>query len=472
MKILFCTPEVYPFSKIGGVADFSASLPKSLSTYNNDIRVVSPFHKQVRKSYGDSVKLIGEKTITMGDKVQKASYYFLRYEEIDYYFIDNEYFNRKNIFGYDDDFFRFAFFNLAILEMLQVIDFYPNIIHLNDWTTSLLPYFLSSYYENDENYLNIKTLLTIHNLEKQGNFPKYYEDFFEKKNFTYLHLNDINFLKTGIMRSTRINTVSKSYRSEMMTKFFGFTLDGALKSRQFQLKGIQNALDFNLYNPETDENLFKNYNLNTYLEGKKVNKVKLLETVGFPDKTKPIVSFISRFAKEKGLPLIIEVIEEFLQNDSIYFFVIGDGDELYTEYFNELTLKYPKNVHYILGHNHNISQKFYAGSDILLMPSLYEASGLNQMIAMRYGTLPIVRETGGLKDTVIDYYKDKIEGTGFTFENFDEGEFKEAIINALELYNTDKPNWFRIIKNAMRIDNNIEKMAAEYQKLYEEVLND
>ena len=432
---------------------------------------VDQFEKQYVEGFSPDLELITNVTFEKLniENVEIAKYYKMEYNDVTHFFIGHEFFNRKYFFNHDDDFLRFTFLNKAILELMSLIDFFPEIMHLNDWSTSLIPYIISSEYSEDSRYTNIKTLLTIHNLEKQGAFARDYEKYFTKKNFTYLHLNDINFLKTGIMRATRINTVSKSYRSEMLTKFFGFTLDGALKSRQYQLKGIQNGIDYNLYNPETDKNIYFNYNINNFEEGKKINKSSLLKDYNLKDQSKPIVSFISRFAKEKGISLIIDTIEEFLIKDLIYFFVIGEGDIEYEKYFNNLAKKYPDNVVYVLGHNQKISQKFYAGSDLLLMPSLYEASGLNQMIAMRYGCLPIVRETGGLKDTVTPF--DKNNANGFSFKNFDDKELNEAIYEAITLFNKDKSKWNKLIYNAMSIDNSIERMALEYDKLYEEIIN-
>ncbi|VEU81070.1 glycogen synthase [Haploplasma axanthum] len=470
MKVLFCSPEVYPFSKIGGLADFSAALPSSLNHMGNTVYVVSPYYERVKREYGKDMEFVGEREIKIGDEIQIAKYYRTTYNDVRYFFVSHEYFNRKYFFNHSDDVQRFLFFNLAILELIPLISFYPDLIHVNDWATSLVPYFLSTIYSTNSEYEHIKTLLTIHNLEKQGAFSRDFESFFGNRNFTYIHLNNVNFLKTGIMRSSKINTVSKSYRSEILTKFFGFSLDGALKSRQFELYGIQNGLDFNLYNPKTDKYIFKNYDISSHKDGKRINKEKLLKEIGFEDNNKMVLTFISRFAKEKGVALINEVIEKYLKDDRFYFLVIGEGDINYEDHFFKLVDTYPKNIHFVHGHNHETSQKFYAASDLLLMPSLYEASGLNQMIAMRYGTLPLVRETGGLKDTVIPYDEVTKIGTGFTFENFDDEELRDAIDKAVDIYYNKPKTWDNIVENAMAIDNNIEKMAKEYNELYKDII--
>lgn len=470
MKILFCSPEVYPFSKAGGVADFSASLPKALNKLNTVVNVVTPYHQVVKDEYSSEMQFVGSKTIVLDNMEEIANYYKTSRDGVNYYFIEHSFFNRVKFFDHDDDIKRFMFFNLAILELIDLIKYYPDIIHLNDWTNALLPYFLDSFYKEKLGYENIKTLLTIHNLEKQGAYPKTYEHLFTKKNFTYLHIDNINFLKTGIMRSSKINTVSHSYRSEMLTKFFGFSLDGALKSRQLDLRGIQNGLDFELYNPELDPYIFKNYNIDNFTKGKKINKENLYEELGFKDSNKMLVSYIGKFGKQKGIDLITSVIDKYLINDEFYFVVNGQGDYQYETYFSELALKYPDNFRYFEGFKHKLSQKIYASSDLLLMPSLYEASGLNQMIAMRYGTIPLVRETGGLKDTVTSYDKATNTGTGFTFENFDAKEFSEAIDLAVYYYNNEKEHFNNIISNGMKIDNDILSMAKEYHNLYFEIL--
>lgn len=469
MKVLFCSPEVYPFSKIGGLADFSASLPQALNTLGDTVYIVSPYYSRVKKHYGDQMTYIGEKEIVFGEKIEIAKYYSLRLNDTNYYFVGHEFFDRKSFFNHSDDAKRFIFLNVAILELLKVINFYPEVIHINDWTSSLIPYFLDTHYRNNESYKNIKTLLTIHNLEKQGNYPKIYEKYFSKKNFTYLHLDNINFLKTGIMRADQINTVSKSYREEILTKFYGFSLDGALKSRQNVLHGIQNGLDLNLYNPKMDGFIYNQYDITNFSEGKLLNKEALFKETGFKDLNKMTISFISRFATEKGIHLIMEVIEKYLANNEIYFLVIGEGDIQFEEYFNTLSKKYPNNCYYIKEHNQEYSQKFYAASDVLIMPSLYEASGLNQMIAMRYGTIPIVRATGGLKDTVTPFNSETNEGNGFVFENFDDDEFTDSINLALNYYNNEKDKFNTIIKNAMSVNNDIETMTKQYKKLYKEI---
>ena len=261
MKILFCSGEVFPFSKSGGLADVASALPKALKNHHDDIIVISPFYKTLSVKHKD-MTFLGVGTVSMADFKQEALYYEYILDDVRYVFIDNkQYFDRPFYYNQSDDAERFTFFNLAILESLPILNFYPDIIHVNDWQTALIPFFLDEKYRKlDEGYKNIKTILSIHNLEKQGAYPIETEKLFNCKNYTYIHLGQVNFLKCGIMRADMINTVSKSYRDEILTKFYGFTLDGALKSRQYDLTGILNGID-DSYNPKTDQLIEQNYDL-------------------------------------------------------------------------------------------------------------------------------------------------------------------------------------------------------------------
>lgn len=470
MKILFCTTEVQPFSKDGGLADFSASLPKALNSLGNKVNIVSPYYKVIKEDYGHKAVYLGERKINFGDFEELANYYLIVENEQEFYFVSHPYFERDNYYDYRDDAKRFVFYNIAILEMISLINFYPNIIHVNNWHTALIPYFIDSIYLNHPHYKDIKTLLTIHTLEKQGSFPMAVETFITKKNYTYQHNDQVNYLKAGIMRASRINTVSKSYRSEILTKFFGFSLDGPLKARQYELLGIQNGIDFSIFNPSTDANIFKNYNVDNFIEGKQINKTHLLNELNFKDKNKPIVTLMGRLASDKGIDLIIEFIDHYLKNDLFYLIVAGGGDYEYEDFFEALKEKYPNNFHFYKGHTHKINQNIFSASDIFIMPSLYEASGLNQMAAMRYGVIPIVRSTGGLKDTVSQYDFNTKTGNGFLFKNYDSDELMEVLDKVLDIYKNDKETWNTIVINGMNLDNSIDKMAKAYHELYEEMM--
>lgn len=472
MNLLFCTTEIRPYSKEGGLADFSASLTNQLNSINNKVSVVSPYYREVIEKYGDKAVFIGREEIKFGSFMEVAEYYLIVKDGIEYYFVSHPYFDRKNYYDYRDDAKRFIFFSHAILKMLELINYYPDVIHINNWQTALIPYIKDTLYLDNLSYQNIKTLLSIHTLERQGSFPMAVETFFTKKNYTYEHYGQINFLKAGIMRASKINTVSKTYRSEILTDFFGFSLNGALKSRETELIGIQNRISFDYYNPLTNQDLFYNYDFNSFEKGKLENKQELLKSIGFNDFNKPIISVVGRLAREKGLDLILDIIDDYLKEDKLYFLVSGQGDFEYEDVLNSLMDKYPNNVYYHKGYDEKLYQNLFAATDIFLMPSLYEASGYNQMIAMRYGAIPIVRSTGGLKDTVKHYNEAKNSGTGFLFKNYDSTELDDILNYVINIYNNKPDVWNKIIVNAMQEDNGIDKMVKEYQSLYEELLID
>jgi starch synthase len=473
MKILFCSGEAHPFSKSGGLADVSYALSKALLKKGHDIKIITPLYQNLI-SKKDTFKHIGEAKIKVGNQYETAVYYITTYDGLSYVFVDHEkFFNKSKYYGYSDDALRFTFFNLAILEYIKLTKNYPNIIHANDWQTSLVPFFLDVFYRRlDSSFKDIKTLLSIHNLEKQGAFPMDIESLFNHKNFTYIHMNQVNFLKCGIMRANAINTVSENYKDEILTRFYGFSLDGPLKSRQYDLYGILNGFDDELYNPKNNKNIYQGYDEETHTIGKKINRKELIKFFNLkPDLDIPIVSFIHRFARQKGLDIIMEVLEDYLKIGAFYFIAIGSGDALYESYFMKLQKKYPEYVYYKEGFDVNLEQKVYASSDLFMLPSLFEPCGLNHMIAMKYGALPIVRETGGLKDTVTPYNKFSGIGVGFTFKNYNKSEFIEAIDQSLELYHEDKEAFNSMVHQAMHIKYSVSKMASQYEDLYNKILN-
>ncbi|MFU8792750.1 MAG: glycogen synthase [Acholeplasmataceae bacterium] len=469
MKILFCSGEAHPFSKTGGLADVMYMLPKALKQLGHDVKIMTPLYQNIKKD--DSFIHLGSKIVRMDDHIKKATYYLKTYDGLDYVFIENnEFFDRIKYYNYEDDAMRFTFFNFAVLESLKAIDFSPDIIHLNDWQTGMIPFLLHAHYLHDPFYKKIKTLLSIHNLEKQGAFALDYERLFNAKNYTYIHFDQVNFLKSGIMRADAINTVSESYKEEAMTKFYGFSLEGALKSRKHQLFGILNGLDQSLYNPQTSEHLKYHYDEKTFIEGKKNNKHALLETLNM-DNDKPLIAFIGRFARQKGIDLMMAALESFLKNNHINLIAIGKGDRLYETYFERLEDTYPHSVKVIKGFDFALSQHVYAASDFFLMPSLFEPCGLNHMIAMRYGSLPIVRRTGGLKDTVTPYNPNTGIGCGFSFENYDANELSDVLNQAITLFHEDKESINHLIEQAMHVNYSLPKMAKSYEDLYQKLIN-
>jgi starch synthase len=419
------------------------------------------------------MKFLGYQTILMGPYEKKALFYTLDYEQTTYIFIEcDELFNRPKLYGYEDDAIRFTFFNFAILEYIKLTEDFPEIIHVNDWQTGMLPFLLDVKYRHQfKGFLNIKTLLSIHNLEKQGSYTIETEKLFGNKNFTYIHDDRVNFLKCGIMRANAINTVSDNYKHEILTRFYGFSLDFALRSKAHDLYGILNGLDQDVYNPKTSKALIENYDEFTFLEAKKANKEHIITRFQFTkDLDKPLVIFNSRFARQKGIDLLMHVLEDYLRRKDFYFIAMGSGDMIYESFFKEMSYEYPTHVAYVQGFDHDLSDLLYAASDLFILPSLFEPCGLNHMIAMRYGSLPLVRETGGLKDTVTPYNKYTNIGVGFTFKNYDAIELDEALQEALALYREHKDAWQSLIQQAMHVNHSVEKMAKQYESLYVNII--
>jgi starch synthase len=473
MKIYYTSSEAYPFSKSGGLADVAAALPKTLHNHGHDLKVFIPFYKQNMANINEFIKL-GDASITINKSSYKATFYQSTLHDVPYILIYNkQLFDRQNYYGHEDDALRFTFFNHAILTYINNFDDFPDVLHLNDWQTSLIPFLLDTHYiKLNPRFKSIKTLLTIHNLEKQGSFPLENEVLLDNTNFTYIHLDKLNFLKTGIMRAHAINTVSESYKQEILTRFYGFNLQGPLKSRQYQLFGILNGFDETIYNPVTSPYLTQNYNEDTFEVGKKYNKKAILEKFGFEvDLNKPMIAFINRFARQKGIDLLMHVLDEYLENDAFYLVIMGKGDPLYATYFESLSKKYPKLVYFQNSYEMQLSHQVYAASDLFLLPSLFEPCGLNQMIAMKFGALPIVRETGGLKDTVTPYNKFTGVGVGFAFKNNDDEELKETMDQAIALYHDENIKFTDMIHQAMHVHHSMDKMAQQYETLYAKLIN-
>lgn len=471
MKILFCVGEVYPYSKTGGLADVAQSLPKALKELNHDLQIITPFYDKTGLNIAD-LDFIGNQDIMIASEKKLASFYRLEDDGIIYIFVKyDDYFFREHYYGYPDDASRFTFFNFAILEYIRLSNDIPDIIHANDWQTSIITFLLDVHYKNKyPNFKNIKTVLSIHNLEKQGAFPIETENLFRHKNFTYIHMGQVNFLKCGIMRAHAINTVSENYKNEILTHFYGFNLDGALKSRVHDLYSILNGLDQKLYQTKENKYLYASYDDSSFIFGKHENKSKLLEDLNLKNHDLPLFSFVGRFARQKGIDLLMSTLDDYLSNQKMNLIIMGMGDLEYELYFKDLKKKYPDSVYLHEGFNFKLSHKFYAASDFFLLPSLFEPCGLNHMIAMKYGSLPIVRETGGLKDTVTSYNKYTGVGVGFSFKNFDAIELKETIDIAIDLFHNDKETFQYLIKQAMHVNHNIQKMAKQYESLYQKLL--
>lgn len=465
MNIIFVSSEVYPFQKHGGLADISASLPKTLSQKGFHVKTILPLYED--DEFQNAYQLFKTKTIQFGQESIETSYYQYTFEGHDYIFVKN---SLLSALDPNETFLTYVMFNVSVLSILKDLGDPVDILHINDWHTSLIPFLLDSMFRpNDPFYENIKTLLTIHNLERQGQFDRQFETYLPYKNFTYILNGHINFLKTGIMRANYINTVSRTYKQEILLRFYGFDLDSALKARQDHLEGILNGFDHHLYDPTTSKTLHINYDLDTYEKGKALNKTKFLESLGLNDDTLPLMLFNGRLGRQKGIDIMKSSLEDALSNASINLVIIGEGEAKYEAYFKELERKYKDHVHFFEGFDQTFSEKAYAASDFFLLPSLFEPSGLNHLIAMRYGSLPIVRETGGLKDTVFSKGPNQ---NGFTFINYDEQEFQDVFLEAISYYYEKNPLFHEKITHAMQVTSHLEDMAENYIHLYDKVMNE
>ena len=400
---------------------------------------------------------------------------------VTYYFVDNQdYFNREGFYGYDDDAERFSFFCRAVLNMLPAIDFWPDVIHTNDWHAGLVNVFLKLEHQGDERYAGIRTIYTIHNLKYQGVFPKDVMSDVLGLDWKYFNNGDlefydaVNFMKGGLIYADYISTVSRTYAQEIQYEYFGEHLDGLLRSRKDTLFGIVNGIDYDVYNPATDKHLFVNYDktdsFNSF-ERKCDNKEKLQEQLGLPRGRKiPMVSMISRLVSAKGLDLIVRMMDELLQHENFQFVLLGTGDKIYEDWFKGLAWRFPSKVSTNIYFSNELAQRIYAASDIFLMPSNYEPCGIGQLIAMRYGAIPVVRETGGLRDTVQQYDKYSDTGNGFVFANYNAHEMMYALKRALSTYGNFEI-WTKIERNAMNTDYSWTGSAREYKQLYEKLIS-
>jgi starch synthase len=470
LKILYVSAEVSPFAKTGGLADVAGSLPKALALKGNDIRVVMPKYKGIDVC----TNYIADFPVQMGGKKETCIVRETETANFPLYFIDNyNYYDKDGIYGHFDDGERFIFFCKAVLEMLPKINFQPDIIHCNDWHTGPICMLLKEHYYKKSFYSSIATVFTIHNLEYQGNFPKdiiktfnINEDIFtpEKAEF----YGGFSFMKAGIVYADLINTVSGMYAKEIQTPEYGERMDGLLRKRSKDLYGIVNGINYEEFNPESDTQIFKNYSINNIID-KKENKYELQKEFDLPVGDMPVIGLISRLSSQKGLNLIIEKIDQILDWD-LQFILLGTGDDYYHETFAEIKKKYPKKFGLRLELNFPLAQRIYAGSDMFLMPSRFEPCGLGQLISLRYGTIPIVRATGGLAETIIDYDYNYDMGNGFSFKEFSSEDMVNAIERAISLYGGNPCEWNKLVSRALSLDFSWNKSAQKYMELYYEAV--
>ena len=471
MRVLYATSEAYPFAMSGGLADVSGALPKALRRRLVGCRVIMPLYEDIPEELRVNMNFITNITVPVSWRRQYCGLFEARYNGIVYYFLDNQYyFKRKGLYGHYDDAERFAFFSRAVLEVIPYLDYTPDVIHCNDWQTAMVPVYLDMFYRQDARYKDIKTVYTIHNIQYQGKYG--YEligdvlGIPEDKAGIVIYDNCVNLMKAAIQCSDKITTVSPTYAKEILDPYYSHGLDGILKEYEFKLCGIVNGIDSVVYDPATDKALFKNFSAEDFSQ-KSVNKSELQRLMNLPLKEDtPLIGMVTRLVKHKGLDLVKCVFEDLLQKD-VQFVILGSGEWEYETFFYEMSQKYPDKVSLKLGFIPDLARKIYAGADIFLMPSQSEPCGLAQMIALRYGTIPVVRQTGGLNDTIKDSGDGK--GNGFTFASYNAHDMENAVNRAMSGYE-NKDGWNILVKRAMDCDNSWNISAGAYIGLYKEIV--
>lgn len=475
-KILFVASEGVPFIKTGGLADVVGSLPKCIDKRYFDVRVILPKYTCISQEMKDKMSYV---THFYMDFHWKNEYVGIMYAEVDgvkYYFIDNEmFFNGFRPYS-DNALFeieKFAFFSKAALSILPVIDFRPDVIHCHDWQTGLIPVYLKERFQGNEFFRGIKSVMTIHNLKFQGKWSvKEVKDITGLPDYFFtpdkLELfKDANLLKGGLVYADAITTVSQTYANEIKTPFYGEQLDGLLRARSNDLRGIVNGIDYEEFNPETDKYIEHHYNAVNFRKEKIKNKRALQAELGLDqDDRKFMIGIVSRLTDQKGFDLIDRMMDELCQ-DNVQIVVLGTGEERYENMFRHYDWKYNDRVSANIYYSEALSHKIYAASDAFLMPSLFEPCGLSQLMSLRYGTVPIVRETGGLKDTVQPYNEYESTGTGFSFGNYNAHEMLATIRYAERIYYDRKREWNKIVDRAMAADFSWSVSAAKYQEMYD-----
>jgi starch synthase len=477
-SILFVGGEALPFIKTGGLADVMASLPNALVKRGHDARVVIPLYSKIIEKYYDRLERIGTIQVHSGWIDQPATFYTATVDGVVYYFIEHQhYFEREGLYGYEDDGERFAFFQRAALDMIYFINWWPNIIHSNDWQAGMIPLLCHACYADDQRYQAIKHVFTIHNLAFQGNFgvdmlPSCLGlDYYYFDNGSIKFDTGISFMKAALVYADKITTVSPTYSSEILTQTYGEKMDSILRYRRDDLWGIVNGIDTREWDPKTDKQLAKNYDVKSYASGKKANKLALQKQLGLKETNDVcVIGIVSRLTNQKGIYLITDRLQEIMGMD-IQFVVLGTGETNAENAFKWMENEYKGKGVYYCGYNEELAHLIYAGCDLFLMPSLYEPCGIGQLIAMHYGTLPLVRETGGLKDTVHPYNQYTGEGNGFSFWAANADDMMYTLRWAVEQYYDNKPGWKGLIKSAMTTDVSWEKSAGIYEQLYYQLCN-
>jgi len=480
-NILFVSSECYPFIKTGGLADVVGSLPKYFNKKYYDVRIILPLYAAIKEEYKEKMVYLKNFYFDYAGQDRYVGLFDLEMDGIKYYFIDNqEYFGASKPYTNNfEDIIKFIFFDKAVLSSLPNLNFRPDIIHCHDWQTGLIPIYLRSFFLSNPYYHSIKSIMTIHNLKFQGvqnkEMIQYYSSlddwYFEDDRLGFNDNKDGNMLKGGLVFADAITTVSPSYAEEIKTPLYGEYLDYLMRRRSKDLRGILNGLDYNDVNPESDSKINKNYNIDNAIDGKQENKIIMQQKLGLPvDKNKMMIGIVSRLTDQKGFDLILTIFEKLCHYD-IQLIVLGTGEKDYENSFKYFEWKYPNKVKACIYYSEEMSRQIYAASDAFLMPSLFEPCGLSQLFALRYGSLPIVRETGGLKDTVQPYNYVTNTGNGFSFANYSSEELFKTCEVAIGLYYDYRDNYNKMIKRAMSCDFSWSQQVLKYQEMYDWLLN-
>ncbi|MBO5648807.1 MAG: glycogen synthase GlgA [Clostridia bacterium] len=473
MKLLYVGAEALPFASTGGLADVLGSLPAALKRKQGedlDIRVVLPLYQSVSEKYRSQMELVTEFYVQLSWRHQYCGLYSYELNDVTYYFVDNQYyFSRSNLYGNFDDGERFAFFCMAVMEMMPRIGFFPDVLHAHDWQSALSVIYLRTKYNWMKEYRGIKTVYTIHNIDYQGMYDlAILGDVFGLSDYerSIVEYNGmINLTKGAIVCCDRLTTVSQRYAEEIQMDYFAAGLQHVLRMYSGKVMGIVNGIDVDYYNAEKDPVIRQTYTVDTVSAGKAANKAELQKTFGLPESpATPVIAMVSRLASHKGFDLVKYAIERLLVRD-VQFVLLGTGEAELERFFEQLQQRYPEKVSILLAYNKDVSKQIYAGADIFLMPSKSEPCGLAQMIASRYGTVPIVREVGGLYDTIRPFNPMTGEGNGITFCNYDALDMLDAIIRAVDLYG-DTEKWELLRANAMKVDFSWSVSAQKYLDMY------
>lgn len=477
MNVIFVIAEAAPFLQVGGLGEVGSSLPLALHKLGVDVRVIMPKYKKIPNHFRQQFQKICEFKVPLGWRCQYCGLEEVAYQGIQYYFIDNEYyFNRQSIYDEDDKAEQFAFFSRASLEsLLHISECKPDILHCHDWPTALIPLMIRAFCQQDPLHCQLKTVFTIHNLAYQGIFPKkVVQDVLKlDKPFCAEHLMEqdgsIKFMKAALCYADQITTVSPTYAREIQNTYFGCGLEKCLQLHSESLKGILNGLNYDVYNPNNDPYLKVPYLNST--QPKLDNKLYLQSLLNLPIRSDvPLLGMVTRLVEAKGIDLLTHILEEIMFLD-VQFVILGTGDKNYETALHDFAEKHPEKLAMCTSYSDELAHKIYAAADLVIIPSRYEPCGMSQMAAMRYGAIPIVRNTGGLCDTVISWEKDPEHGNGFSFDNYNAHELLYTIQRAVKLFRTDQQAWKQIQHNARHKDFKWENSAKAYLDLYESLLS-